>query len=306
LSCAPVVLFVFARPDTTEQLVEIVKRAEPSKVLVVGDGPRDGSPDDAARCEAVRELIAAAAWDCELLTAYAERNLGLKRRIETGLDWAFGLVDEAIVLEDDCMPHPSFFDFCSELLERYRDEPRVMSVSGNNFGHGADVDASYFFSRYPLIWGWATWARAWKLDEPELVDWPALMRSGWLDELFPGDDRAVQYWTYIFDNVYRKRHTWDFGWTLASWRAGGLTATPRVNLVTNVGFREDATNTHPDIGTQFSNVPAVAIDMPLRHPAWIERNAEADAALEDVMYSGNLRRLLDRLRTRRRAAVATG
>jgi hypothetical protein len=291
----PVVMLVYARPELTRGLVEIVRAARPSKLLVVADGP--SGADEAERCEQTREVVAEAGFDCEVLTNYAERSLGLKRRFETGLDWAFGLVDEAIVLEDDCHPHPTFFGFCEELLARYRDDPRVTTISGSNFGQGADIaDASYFFSRYPLIWGWATWARAWRHYSTDLAVWPERRERGWLEELFD-DPQAVQYWTYIFDRRRALEDTWDTGWLFGSWVAEGLSAVPRRNLVTNVGFGEHATNTRVEFRGLFSDVPAVAADWPLRHPPRVERDVEADAFLEDVLFSGNLGRLFERIRS---------
>ena len=294
---APVALFVHRRPELTRGLVEIVRAARPSTLLVVADGA--SGPEDAARCEQTREVVARAGFECEVLTNYADRRLGLKRRVETGLDWVFGLVDEAIVLEDDCHPHPTFLGFCEELLARYRDDPRVTTISGSNFGQGADIgDASYFFSRYPLIWGWATWARAWRNYSPDLAAWPELDERGWLNELFH-DPQAVQYWTYIFNQRRALEDTWDAGWLFGSWLAGGLAAVPCRNLVTNRGFGEDSTNTKTEYRGLFSDVPAVAADAPLRHPLRVDRNVEADEFLEDVMFSGNVGRLFQRIRTLR-------
>jgi hypothetical protein len=296
----PVVLVVHARPDTTAEVVRIVRDARPETLLVVADGP---GPGEAERCKEARAVVEEAAWDCEVLTNYADENLGVKRRVETGLDWAFGHVDEAIVLEDDCLPDPSFFGFCDELLARHRDDPRVLSISGNNFGGGADSpEASYYFSRYPLIWGWATWRRAWDLYDPGFEAWPALRGSGWLEEMFDGDLQAVQYWTYIFGQRRKLNDAWDGAWLFASWLAGGLCAVPCRNLVTNVGFRDDATNTRTEFRGLFSDVPAVPIELPLLHPARVERDVEADAFLEDVMFSGNVGRLLGRIRTLRPVA----
>jgi hypothetical protein len=293
----PVVLLVHSRPEPTRRLAQIVRAARPSLLLVVADGPRDAAEE--GRCEETRDAIAAAGFECEVLRNYAEENLGLKRRVESGLDWAFDLVDEAMVLEDDCDPHPTFFGYCEELLVRYRDDPRVLTVSGSNFGQGADRDdTSYFFSRYPLIWGWATWARAWRHYSRDLAEWPALREQGWLEELF-GDPQAVQYWTYSFGTHRALEDTWDAGWLFGSWLAGGLAAVSRRNLVTNVGFGEAATHTKTEYRGLFSDVPAVAAELPLRHPARVERDVEADAFLEDVLFSGNLGRLFQRIRAAR-------
>ncbi|HWE82428.1 MAG TPA: hypothetical protein VG265_12325 [Gaiellaceae bacterium] len=290
---APVALFVHARPEHTRRLVELVRAANPAQVLVVADGPRNDA--EAARCAETRKAIADADWGCELRMEVSDENLGLKRRVESGLDWVFDQVDEAIVLEDDCHPHPTFFAFCDELLDRYRDDPRVLTVSGSNFGQGTDAgDGSYFFSRYPLIWGWATWARAWRHYSPELAEWPELESSGWLEELFH-DPQAVQYWRYTLGQRRQLADTWDSGWLLGSWLAGGLTAVSKENLVSNVGFGAEATNTK-DIHPLFANLPTTPAELPVRHPSSVERDAEADAFLEDILFSGNLGRLFEQIR----------
>jgi hypothetical protein len=288
----PVVLLVYARPDTTRRLADLVCAAGPPCVLVVADGPRHH--DEAALCAETRAVIEQTDWPCDVLTNYADANLGLKRRVESGLDWALELVDEAIVLEDDCLPHPTFYRFCDELLERYRDEPSVLSISGNAFVPG-DGRASYRFSRYQHIWGWATWHRAWRLYDPELRRWPELRNAGWLEGIF--EDRAsVDYWTYLFEQTYARRHTWDYAWLLAAWAADGLSVVPDRNLVTNVGFRDDATNTRPEQRNAFADLPVCAMDFPLRHPADVARDADADRAVEDAMFGGTVRRLFERLR----------
>lgn len=301
----PVVLLLYTRPDTTRALAEIVAAARPPRVLVVADGPRSGDADDAARCEETRAVVAETDWGCEVVMNYADENLGLKRRVETGLDWAFDTVDEAIVLEDDCLPHPTFFPFCEELLARYRDDSRVLSISGNNFAAGPDERGlSYRFSRYPHIWGWATWRRAWRQYDPALATWPELRRGGWLEELL-GDPQAVQYWSYMFERCHAEGYTWDYAWVFASWVAGGLSAVPNRNLVTNVGFRADATNTHAEFRGVFADVPAAAMDFTLNHPSLVERDVDADRFTEDVVFSGNVGRLFERIRARRPEPSAT-
>lgn len=296
---APVVLLAFARPDTTALVLDAIRQARPQRLLVVADGPRPGVATDGEACAATRRLIDTVDWDCEVLTEYAAGNLGLKRRVESGLDWAFGIVDEAIVLEDDCVPHPTFFRFAGELLDRYRDDHRVLSISGNNF-EPADPAAAdrYSFSRYPLIWGWATWRRAWALHDSELHRWPELRETGWLSELLE-DETAVKYWSYLLERTRARRDTWDYAWTFSCWLAGGLHAVPGVNLVSNVGFRADGTHTRDDYDSVFANLPARALRFPLRHPAAVARDVEADRFIEDVVFSGNLARLFARLRARR-------
>jgi hypothetical protein len=298
---APVVLLMFARPDTTARVMEAIREAEPRRLLLVGDGPRDDVPGEAERCEQTRALADRVDWDCEVSANFADRNMGQKERVDSGLSWAFEQEEEAIVLEDDTLPHPSFFRFCDELLERYRDEERVLSIGGTNFQFDGPASAdSYYFSRYPHIWGWASWRRAWNLHDPEMARWPELRESGWLDRLIDAP-HAAGYWSYLLDLTYRDRHTWDYAWLLSAWVNGGLHAVPNINLVSNLGFREDATHTPPSQGDFLGELPTRAISFPLVHPERIERNAAADDFSERALYSGVIDKLFDRLRASRGA-----
>nr|MBA3765731.1 glycosyltransferase family 2 protein [Acidobacteriota bacterium] len=171
----PVALIIFNRADTTARVLAEIAKARPSKLLVIADGPRADHPDDAEKCLAARAAIDRVNWDCEVLTNYSEVNLGCGARPSSGLDWVFENVAEAIILEDDCLPHPTFFPFCAELLERHRDDERVMMISGDNFQFGRKrTQYSYYFSRYTHTWGWATWRRAWRYFDREIKLWPAL------------------------------------------------------------------------------------------------------------------------------------
>ena len=144
----PVVLIIFNRPDTTAKVFEAIRQAKPSQLLVIADGPRPEKPGEAEKCAATRAIIDRIDWDCEVLKNYSEINLGCQQRVSSGLDWVFQTVETAIILEDDCLPHPTFFRFCAELLAKYRDEPRVMAISGDNFqcGQNSETDKSYYFS----------------------------------------------------------------------------------------------------------------------------------------------------------------
>jgi hypothetical protein len=301
-----VALFAFARPDTTERVLAAIREARPRQLLVVADAPPADSPELAARCAEVRRLVHAIDWDCELRTHYADRHMGLNRRVETGLGWVFDTVEEAIVLEDDCRPHPSFFRFCAEALARHRDDPRVTTISGDNFDFGAGpAGPSYRYSRYPLIWGWATWRRAWRAHDPRMSRWPELREAGWLGRLFD-DPHAVAYWGHHFDLTHRGEGSWDYAWTFTSWLDGVLAVTPAVNLVSNIGFGSDATHTRDDDLSPFANLDAGEMRFPLRHPTAVAPDREADRLLEDVLFSGNVHRMFERLRRVRRAERAAG
>ena len=292
----PVVLLLFARPDTTALVLDAVRQARPRQLLVVADGPPgDADAELSSRVTQARKLIETIDWDCEVLTDLAGGHMGLTRRVESGLDWAFEIVEEAIVLEDDCVPDPTFFRFCEELLGRYRHEDRMMGISGNDFSSDPDRHADrYRVSRYPLTWGWATWGRAWRLYDPQMSQWPELRESQWLNGLLQ-NRHAVSYWTHIFEKTFRERHMWDYAWTLTCWLRGGLYIHPEVNLVTNIGFGPDATHTRGE-ASAFARLPTRPARFPLAHPGDLVLDEEGDRFLEDVMFGGNLARLFERIR----------
>lgn len=181
-------------------------------------------------------------WDCELSTNFSEVNLGCKARMASGLDWAFDLSEELIVLEDDCLPSDSFFEFCERLLDRYREDARVMMISGDNF-QPARSPESYYFSRWPHIWGWASWRNRWASFDAEITSWPLVKATGNLRAAFSSDEE-YEYWSTTLDRQHQGAiDTWDFPWAYAMWSQHGLSILPAINLVTNIGFGLDATHT---------------------------------------------------------------
>jgi hypothetical protein len=270
---APVAMLVFNRPDETARVLAAVRAARPRRLLVVADGPRADRPGEAHRCAEVRALFDRVDWKCDVERDFAPVNRGCRGRVSSGLDWVFSRAEDAIVLEDDCEPHPSFFGFCDELLERYRDDPRVMAITGDNFQGGRRRGAgSYYFSRFMHVWGWASWRRAWAHYDVDMPSWGVGRDRHWLRE-YLGDRRAALIWEAIFNRARSGRiNTWDYQWMYAIWSAGGVVATPNVNLVRNIGGGVDATHTVGDV----VEVDAQAIDFPLIHPASVERDREAD------------------------------
>jgi len=299
----PVALFLFNRPRTTAAVFRMIRQVRPATLLTIADGPRPDHPEDVVHCAAARAVLEQIDWPCDLRTCFSDANLGLKQRIDSGMQWIFSQVEESILLEDDCVPEISFFRFCEELLARYRNDPRVLSVSGNNFQYGRPRgDTSYHFSRNCHIWGWATWRRAWALYDPEMSQWPAARAEGWLDSLL-ATRHERQYWSYIFESNYRSRKTWDYAWNFSCWRHGGLHVVPNVNLVSNHGFGTTATNTK-DPNSKFAFLPTEPMEFPLIHPGTMAIDIEADAFTEEVMYSGTLKKAFQRARARREPDVA--
>jgi hypothetical protein len=188
-------------------------------------------------CKAARSVATQVDWPCEILTNISDANLGCKKRISSGLNWVFDQVEEAIILEDDCVPHSSFFRYCDLLLERYRNDDRVMMITGTNYllDHVA-IRESYFFSRYYSIWGWATWRRAWRKYDITMKDWNLLKTQDQL-KCFYSQDFVRNYMTRMFDKAYKNMiDTWDIQWFYACLFNNGLSVVPARNLISNVGL----------------------------------------------------------------------
>ncbi len=282
----PIAYIVFNRPQHTAQTFAVLREQCPSQLFIIADGPRPGHPTDAERCAAVRAIVEQIDWPCEVHRNYAESNLGLKRRVSSGLDWVFGQVERAIVLEDDCVAHPDFFSFCDALLERYAEDERVAVVTGNNFQNGhRRGEASYYFSKYNHCWGWATWGRAWRHYQGDLPFWPEWRASeAWVRQTPDKVERA--YWQRIFDCARAGQiDSWAYPWTACVWYHGGLTVTPNVNLVSNIGFGEDATHT-TSATSALAGLPAHPLGDELRHPAQVERDQAADRYAFDHTFGG--------------------
>ena len=281
---------IFNRPDTTEKSFEVIRQAQPPKLLVIADAPRPNRPGEAERCTATRAIIDRVDWNCEVLKNYSDVNLGCQKRVSSGLDWVFSLVEEAIIIEDDCLPDPSFFRFCEELLDYYRQEDRVMAINGQNnqFGRRRD-DSSYYFSRYFHCWGWATWSRAWKHYDVDLQSWPTVSKGELLHNIFKSQN-DVDYWRNILQETYEKKiDTWDYQWLFACWLRKGLIVNPNVNLISNIGFGSLAANTVCDSrDSLYANMKVKEMLFPLKHPSLLTHNQSADKFTQETVFNPSL------------------
>ena len=271
--CAPVAIIMFNRPELTREVAKRVAEAQPKAVYLIADGPRPGHPGDQAACEETREAVLSIDWPCPVHTVFAESNMGLRERVSSGLDDVFDEVDQAIIVEDDCLADPSFFPYATELLDRFRDEKQVGVISGNNFLRGARVsDDSYFFSADMRIWGWATWGRVWNDFSCEGLrhEWSPEEAQAAVSRLSsPGRRRAL-----LADA--ERAHTinsWALPFVLHAQRRGYVSVVPEKNLVSNMGF--GASSTHTKFESFTAEVPSEAISFPLRHPQSIKENRRA-------------------------------
>ena len=285
MNCPPILFLIFNRPQLTRQVFAHIRDAGPARLFIAADGPRPDHPDDDNLCNEARKIIDQVDWPCEMLTLFREKNLGCRRAVSTAIDWFFSHVSEGIILEDDCIPDPSFFRYAEELLSRYRDDKRVMVVAAQHF-HGNDHTPmhSYFFSRYNHIWGWASWRRAWQYYDRDMSQWPTLKDTDWLLAVGDGNRAFKRYWTEIFNAVHAgKIDTWDYQWTFSCWAQNGLSILPARNLVTNVGFGKDASHTKGD-GRAHANLLMELLEFPLSHPLTMVRDIAADEWTDRHVY----------------------
>lgn len=295
---SPVLFLVFNRPDTTAQVFEAIRAAQPPRLYIAADGPREGRLGEMVVCQLVRDIATRVDWPCEVKTLFQERNLGCKLGVSTGISWFFEQEPEGIILEDDVVPVPSFFGYCDELLEKYRLDERVGMISGSNLvSSRVNCAESYFFSKIPLIWGWASWRRAWQQYDVAIKEWPAWNRSGGLQKLFPNRPLVISYWRDAFNRVFDgKLNTWDYQLILTRWRSGGLTIIPKNNLTDNLGYGVNATHTSQRKPACLLDSPVSGLTLPLNHPATIQANDARDLLIfrhvHEVNLMGYIRRQL--------------
>ena len=306
-----VLLLVFNRPDLTRKVFDSIRLAKPPRLYIASDGPRPGFPADLALIREVREVVATIDWACEVTRLYRDENLGCKQSVSEAITWFFESEEQGIILEDDCLPSSDFFSFCDEILKTYAKQQNVMAVTGNNFQKGRQRgSASYYFSHFPHVWGWATWKRAWELYDVDIKFWNSWSTSHeWQRRMPNSSERA--YWENVLNSVSRGEvDTWDYQLAACLWFHGGLVATPNVNLVSNIGFGSSATHTS-NANSRLSSLPVGSISS-VTHPKVIERDLKADNYVFNRVFRpahmrfpiglltmdqiGFLRRVRDRLR----------
>jgi hypothetical protein len=285
---APVVLLIYRRPALTARVMEAIAAAEPRMLFVAADGPR--GPEEADLCEEARACVLDRVdWSCDVLTRFSYQNLGPRYGPARALDWVFSRVEEAVVLEDDCLPGASFFRFCDELLDRFRYDDRIMEIGGANYQCGASrTRHSYYFSKFAHTNGWATWRRCWSGFDVEIRDWPQLREAG-LIESWCETPHEQRYWTRVFDAVYTGEMptSWDYQWMLFRWSRSGLCAVPERNLVSNIGFGPGATHTTRRVAS--AEIPLEELG-PVHHADHVFRSHRADRFMFEHHFGGRYMR----------------
>ena len=285
METTPVALFIFNRPETTARTFAAISAARPSKLLLVADGPRPSVSTDELNCQAARAIVEHVNWPCVVERHFSDVNLGLRSRMSSGLDWVFQRVDRAIILEDDCIPHPSFFNYCGELLQKYHDDTRIISISGDNYQEGNwRGDGTYYFSKYPTCWGWASWRRAWNMFDLSMSKWPQFRDSGALKSAC-SDPVEYQYWHSCFERTFAgENNSWAYAWVFAAFANYCLSPHPNQNLISNIGFGSGGTHTTAD--SPLANLPTFDIGK-TRHPSYVAPHFDADLFEFDWTHGGS-------------------
>lgn len=288
----PLLLIAFNRPDHFSQLIERLREIKPARIYVAVDGPREGRLVDSATVPATRELVASIDWTTDVHTLFQESNLGCGLGVSTALNWFFSKEERGIILEDDILPQDSFFEFCSELLDRHSGDPHVLAISGCNFVPPKFISgrSAYRFSRVPHIWGWATWRDKWAIHELDISDWREQMPMRKLWEVSGRSLGGLVFWRSIFNLMAAgKIDTWDMQLVFAGMARDMYTATSNVNLIDNIGFDEDATHTEarPPYLRQSENIL-----MPTS-PADVAVDEKADAWSREVVFGATTKGLIE-------------
>lgn len=268
----PVLLIAFNRPNFTEKVFKEIRKARPKKLFVVVDGPRN--EEERRKVEEVRKIVSNIDWPCKVKKLIRQKNLGCRKAESSAIDWFFENVKQGIVLEDDCLPSQDFFKFCEEMLEKYRDDKRIMHISGNNFlGNWRRDKYSYYFSKYPFSWGWASWRRAWKKYDVDMKLYPEIKKKKYLENIHLSffENHSIKS---LFEATYKGLDTWDYQWFFANLINNGLSIVPNYNLVRNIGFGKNSTHTKKE--HFYLSVSTKEIEFPLKHPPFMIWDEESD------------------------------
>lgn len=295
----PILFLIFNRPELASKVFESIREARPKKLYIASDGPRNNKPNEEQKVRKTRrKILSMVDWNCDVKTLFRDENLGCKNAVSGAITWFFENEEQGIILEDDCLPSPSFFPFCEELLEKYKYDGDVFAISG----YPGDADSlivhnDYAFSKYPRVWGWATWADVWSEYDPDLKDWKDNKRR--LTAKLSSHKPTQKFWAAIFDKMAKQRiDTWDYQLTYLFLKKGGKCALSRTNLVSNIGFGEDATHTQ-NINSEDANRPAFDLTFPIKHSPRKQEEETINKHYERTIFFKDkfLNRLLKFLKT---------
>ena len=287
---SPVLFIIFNRPDTTVQVFEAIRKAKPMRLYIAADGPRSHKLGEVEVCGRTRKITEKIDWECEIFTLFRDTNLGCKNAVSAAIDWFFVNENQGVILEDDCLPNSDFFYFCDVMLEKYKEDTRIRHIGGSNLQQGEIWgDAAYYFSNLTHVWGWASWRRVWNDYDKDLKNYNASEIKTQLPNVF-SEPLVVESWCAIFEELKQgKIDTWDYQYALINLLKNGLSVIPNANLISNIGFNQDATHTF-DENNPYANLPLQSLDKPLKFRSIFVPNKQADFRTLSHDFSIEIRR----------------
>lgn len=280
----PILFLLFNRLDTTKRVLAEIAKAKPPRFYIACDGARENKEGEKEKVMAVRDYVLTHIdWDCEVKTLFQDKNLGCGCGVNTAITWFFEHEVDGIILEDDCLPHPTFFSYCETLLDYYKNEERVMHIGSNRFIDFEYGDASYYFATIEHCWGWASWARAWKHFDLSLEKYKLHVVEERLF-YFYRDSTMREYWKNIYSEMKNgKTDSWAYPWTLSIMACDGLAINPNVNLISNIGFSGDGTHTFGS-DNPYAGLPVFPLEN-IIHPTEIKRSMFIDEKIMETHFS---------------------
>jgi hypothetical protein len=282
----PILFIIFNRPDKAKEVFKKIQEIKPKQLFIAADGPRKNNPEDVELCKQTREILNGINWDCELKNLLREENVGCKKGPADAISWFFEHVEEGIILEDDCLPSDSFFPFCEELLEKYRYDTRIMHIGGASQLPDYENPDSYYFSRLPNVWGWATWKRAWQLMDLHFTDFEEFKQRNIIKDKVKNKYHR-QNWINNFQRAKDSSDIWDYIWVYTLFIQNGLSIVPSKNLILNIGF--DGQATHTSIRPHYYNQMKLDTlpENKLKHPNFIYIDEELQHKVQVIVYKMN-------------------
>jgi len=258
-----ILFLVFNRLDSTKMVFAKIRSIKPPRLYIASDGPRDFN-EKGKVLEIRKYLIDNIDWKCEVKTLFSDKNKGCKNAVSSSISWFFNNEESGIILEDDCLPNTSFFIYCQELLDRYKNDDKVFMISGDGITSSkVGIANDYCFTKYPMIWGWASWSRVWKKYDVNMTTWKD-ENLNFLDKVITKNDTKL-FWIDIFNKIYNKEiDTWDYQMVYLLLKNNAYCIIPKFNLISNIGFGENATHTS-DKWSEKSNYITQEFNFPLNH-----------------------------------------
>jgi len=270
-----ILFLIFNRPDSTARVFEQIRLAQPQYLYIAADGPRSDHSEDKTLCEQTKAVVSNVDWECDVKRLYRKDNAGCKQAVSAAITWFFSFEKEGIILEDDCLPANSFFKFCDTMLAKYRDDTRIRHITGCNLQQGKKWgEGSYYFSNRTHVWGWASWRRVWDDYDKDLVRYDTNEIKEKIRNIY-NDEIIIDCWANIFNDVkLGKINSWAYPLDFINFFNNGLTIIPNENLIANIGYGDNSTNT-VDHTHVFGNVDCSEMDE-IKDPVYIIPEKQAD------------------------------